>query len=478
MQDRHRRTTTAGRILAITLTISGATLVLEPEASASGYLTSRFGADHGTPAMSNAYAIYFNPAALGGTKGTQLTGDLGLVLRWASYTRSQEALTPSDPAYRSQSTYTQPNLGNAQLANVLAMPFLGVSTDFGGSKLLHGGFATYVPFGGMATWERKNASDYPGTPGAVDGPQRWHNISGQILAIYNTAALAFTIPDTRLSLGASVSGIVHTVGTVRARNADGSDDTVTPTGDLIEGRSLLTASGFNLGAAFGLYWDPSERARLGLSYTSQPGFGTTKMRGDLTQQLGAASTGDVQRVDFLQSYPDIWRLGGAFRLHPKWELRTDFEYVRWSTFDKQCVVTAGTSCTVSPDGSSPSPDIQLNIPRKWKDAIGARWGIAHWLTDDVEVFGSVGTTTPAVPRETIDASTIDSLRFYFTAGARVDVSKRVALGASYNHIYFVPVHTRGRNTLDDYQPPSRSPSGDGTYKSQIGFINLNATYRF
>ncbi|MGZ5971616.1 MAG: hypothetical protein ACXWP4_28290, partial [Polyangiales bacterium] len=34
-------------------------------ASASGYLTARFGADHGSPVASNPYAIYYNPGAIG-----------------------------------------------------------------------------------------------------------------------------------------------------------------------------------------------------------------------------------------------------------------------------------------------------------------------------------------------------------------------------------------------------------------------------
>src|SRR5262249_18470660 len=50
-----------------------AALAWPEEAEASGYLTARFGSDQGTPAQPNTFAVYFNPAALGGTKGTTLT---------------------------------------------------------------------------------------------------------------------------------------------------------------------------------------------------------------------------------------------------------------------------------------------------------------------------------------------------------------------------------------------------------------------
>lgn len=430
--------------------------------------------------MANTYAIYFNPAALGGTTGTTITGDVSLLLRWAEYKRGADALSPSNEDLRNDPDYVRANTGKANLLNLLALPFLGVNTDFGGSKYFRAGYAVYVPFGGLATWDR-NENAHSNTPGTVDRVQRWHNISGQILAIYNSFAFAVKV-HPRLSLGFNVSPIIHTVGTVRARNPNGSDDTVV-NGTLSEGRSLLEASGVNIGAALGAYWEPTDRLRFGLSYTSQPGFGTTNMSGELKTQLGAGAPGTT-KIDFSQTYPDIIRFGVAGKATEKLEIRGDFEFVRWSVFDKQCVVQAGTECDAADDGRvPPGSGIILNIPRRWNNAVGFRAGPAYQLNDSVELFGSLGITTPAVPKETIDASTIDSTRLYGTVGARFALSKHFALAASYNHIYFFDVNTRGANDQNlvgkpaDYTP-SRSPSADGRYRSQIGFMNLNVAYTF
>ena len=95
----------------------------------------------------------------------------------------------------------------------------------------------------------------------------------------------------------------------------------------------------------------------------------------------------------------------------------------------------------------------------------------------------------AVPKETIDTSTIDSSRLYGTVGARYVLSEHIALAASYNHIHFFTVDTKGRNDQDIQAHPakspgggdynaSRSPSADGKYKSEIGFLNLNMAYTF
>ena len=463
----------------------GVTLIAPSDASASGYLTARYGSDDGTPAMANAFAIYFNPAALGGTKGTTITGDVSAVVRWASYQRTNDALSPSDPASKNDPGYVAANTGKANLLNVLALPFVGVNTDFGGSERFRAGWAVYVPFGGQADWTRRQG--VPGYPGSIDGVSRWHNISGQILAIYNTFAFAVKLPG-HFSVGASVSPVVHLVKTVRARNADGSDDTVNGA-NLIEGRSLIEAHGLNLGAALGVYWEPNDQLRLGLSYTSQPGFGETKMTGTLTNQVTNSPPGKAD-VDFYQTYPDILRLGAVVNATRKLEVRSDIELVRWSVFDKQCVVPKGQKCNVAEDGRDLSGGaVVLNIPRRWNNTIGVRVGPAYQLNDRLQLIGSLGFATPAVPKETIDPSTIDSLQLLGAVGMRFVLNEHLAFGAAYNHIHYFTVNTNGANDQDISAHPSgqpggadynvsRSPSADGRYKSEIGFLNLNVAYTF
>lgn len=469
------RSTQRGGLIALAATVAFA--FTTSKAHASGYLTARFGSDHGTPAAPNPYAVYYNPAALGGMKGTQIVGDLSLGIRTVTYDRSADALTPSNPSFRNNRDYIAANFGRAKLLNVVPLPFLGAASDLG-TKNLRVGYALYVPFGGLAEWNRKTATDY--APGAVEGPQRWHNISGQILAIYNTAAIAYRFPDARVSIGANFSAIYHHAETVRARNIDGSDDIRLANGALKEGRSYINVTGLNFAAALGVYWDPTDDLKLGLSYTSQPGFGTTRMSGTLEQQFGTDPTRAAKtNVDLLQTYPDIIRLGAGYRTTRTTEVRFDFEYVRWSVFKRQCLVNEGKHCNVNADGSAPTgSDVILNIPRDWKDAIGARLGGAWWPMEALELFGSVSMTTSAVPKETIDPSTIDSTRFYLALGGRYELSRTLALAASYNPIYFVPVDTKGANKHDQYAQPSRSPSADGKYSSMIHLFNVNATVSF
>lgn len=474
----HARKATFAAITLLTLAVGVGT---PTEARANGYLTARFGGDHGTPAMANTYAVYYNPAALGGTTGTTITADVSLALRYAHYKRPEEALSPSTNAsdrLRADQGYVAANTGDGNLLNLLALPFAGINTDFGGSPYFRAGYAIYVPMGGMASWDRRDG--VPGQPGSTDGVNRWHNISGQILNIYNTFAGAVVIPNTGLSFGASISPVIQHVATTRARTADDSDDTTNSNGTLKEGRSYLDASGVNIAASFGAYWQsPDSRIRLGATYLSQPGFGTSRLSGTLN---GVVQGGAYvkQDIDFLQTWPDIIRVGGAWRLpNDKVEIRSDLEYVRWSVFENQCVVIKGRDCKINADGSSPNAqDIVLNIPRNWKDAVGYRLGAGYFANSDLELFASGGFATSAVPKETIDASTIDAFSISGSLGARYTVSRHFAFAVSYNHIYYLPVDTKGANKLNEFASPSKSPSADGKYTSQIGLLNANASYTF
>ena len=472
-----------------------AAALVASSAGATGYLVARFGADHGTPAIANPYSVYYNPAAMGGATGTQLALDAAILFRQATYNRTADALTPSTGTADSYcnaglsaqacAEYRASNTGEAKLSNVSALPYLGAITDFGGSDFRLGG-AVYVPYGGSADWGRNTY--YQGssiTPGGYDGPQRWATISGKIQSLHATLAGSYTLRDLRLSLGANVSFISNSVVTVRARNTDGSDDTRITEGDRFgEGRSLLDVKSNTFGAAVGVYWEPLEdrSVTVGASYTSQPGFGENRLKGKLAFQGGVSvsdqlpPTGDV---DLLQSFPAVWRLGGTWKIdaEKKWELRADGVYAQWSVFDKQCIVKSGEDCKLNPDGSQSATGVVVNIPRNWKDAWGVRVGAANYLNKDVELFGSVGYTTPAAPTTTVDASTLDSTRYTAGFGGRFQVTENLKLAASAAVVYFTPL-TVTDSIYGTQKGESKSPSANGEYKSIVPMVDLNGIYTF
>jgi long-chain fatty acid transport protein len=487
-------------------------------AHASGIAAARFGGEHGHPTTDNATAIYYNPAGIALSKGTHIFVDATLALRWASYTRP--AAGPDDvamgttPVQNSQQTLELApgaNDGKATLFNAIAAPFLGVTSDFG-TDFIYGGIAGYFPFGGSAVWDQNPT--YNGNeqfPGAVDGVQRWYSIDGTIRSLYLTAALGFNIRKIGLSLGLSGSAIRSNVATIRARNADGTDDLVQANamGELAlkEGRSRVDVKGWQGGFGVGLVYDVLKQGKyfLGLSYTSQPNVaGGMKLEGELVNVL-ALSPASTSQVELTQTLPDIFRLGVRIRPTEKYEIRVFGDYTRWSVFDKQCLLDKSEpnrSCEfenpdnaiddpesfggVPPDPDPADPDVNQtavigvaqHLPRYWKDAGGVRLGASYWFIPEVEGYIGLGYDSTAVPIETLDPALMDAHKMSVSIGARWQIIKYLALAFTATELVFFETSTRGRNALNRYQAPTKQPSGDGVYKQFFQLFNLYADVSF
>ncbi|MCS6898737.1 MAG: outer membrane protein transport protein [Myxococcales bacterium] len=480
------------RLLLATLALTAAStsLGIPSTAEAGGFLGARFGADHGTPVGRNPFSIYFNPAAIGATKGTQLSIDAAVIYRRASYERSSKDLSPvvlantpkDSPSYKD---YEKSNTGKATISNILALPFAGIVTDLGNNKLpIRLGYGVYIPFGGLASWTRNTDFTNTTAPGGNDGPQRWFNISGRIISLYNTVALSVNVPGTKLSFGANGSLVHHTVETARARNTNGSDDTASQDGTLLEGRALVDARGFNAAAAVGVFYEAiPEKLSIGASYSIRPGFGQMRLKGTLRSQFGQERrANDTEQVELLQTYPDVYRLGMAYRVTESVELRLDGEYVTWSNFKRQCLVNANQNakCLLYDDGSEVKGNdkvIQV-IERNWVDGWAVRFGTGYFLSEQTELFGSALYDASAVPDETLDPTIIDSGKIHWVAGVRQLITPKFALASSFNHVYFFERDTTGKNVFFTRRGESRQPSAGGVYNQQFFYLNINGTYTF
>jgi long-chain fatty acid transport protein len=456
-------------VLAITAALP------ESSAHASGFLTDQFGADQGQPALANTYSVYFNPGAMAGMYGTDITVDGVLAARSLDYNRTgtSSSGTLSDPG----PVYNSANTGQAHLFNVLAAPFGGIVTDFGGSKWRLG-VAAYIPFGGEVSWGKNAAfANSAIDPGGYDGPQRWSSISTNTSSLYTTAALAYRLEKARIGIGVSASAIRTSLVDVRARNADGSDDIVNANGSLKEGRSDLDVSGWQVGAAAGIYWEATKDGalRFGASYTSQPGFGPMRLSG--TFKLYPAATGGTS-ADLVQGYPDIIRFGGAWRLRPDLEVRLDGDWQRWSQFKYQCITNPGGACNADSNGIvNLSNTVKLDIPRDWNDTIKLRGGIAYWVTPATELSASFAFESAPTGKSHEDPLIYDSTRLEPTIGVRHAFTKHLYASLSYTYIYVVPL-TVNDSAYPNYPAISRSPSTNGTYSSELYIFDGALSYRF
>ncbi|HTJ84640.1 MAG TPA: outer membrane protein transport protein [Polyangiaceae bacterium] len=448
-------------------------LALTQSASASGFSTARFGGEHGHPTTDNPTAIYYNPAGLAeDTPGWEKKDwrlkffiDGNLALRWAGWTHAASA-SDSEPDDAKGA-----NSGQADLFNVAAAPFAGASFQY---KDLGIGLGFYVPFGGASAWGKNDAfKDNKKYAGPYDGVQRWHAIDGTIRSIYVSLGVAYDILD-RVSIGVSGNLVMNEVKTIRARNSDGSNDI-----DL-EGRSLIDVSGITGSLGVGIIGEiEPEKVWIGFSYQSQPGFGENTLEGTLTNFL-AGSREDPADIKFLQSLPDIYRLGVRARPIKDVELRVFGDVTNWSVMNRQCVIPAKQdTCDLNEDGSAkPGDSTILQLARNWGPAFGVRVGGSYWVVPEAELFLGVGYDSNAIPDSTLEPALTDFHKASLAGGARVTIGETFAAALSYTHIFYAPRDTTGESVLPSLAPPSRTPDSGGEYTQTIGVINANVQLSF
>ena len=468
--------------------------MLAAQAGATGLLVARFGGEHGHPTTDNPTAIYYNPAGLALGKGTRLFIDASLALRSYTFNRSPDAVSnllqdqPGAPGSVQGGTPAgngvAANSGQASLSNVLAAPFLGVASDLG-IEGLGVGLAFYVPIGGQSKWDKQ--SPVSGYPGAEDGSQRWWVMEGSIRSLYISAAGAYYIKPARLSVGLSVNAVKSEIFTVRARNADGTDDLVNRNtnglGDqyadrLKEGRGLVDLASWDLSLGMGLVYEPIDKMYIGLSYQTQPGFGENTLSGKATTILnnGAADNpGNVKDAEAVQSMPDVIRAGWRWRQDAN-EYRLFGDYARWSKFNKQCIRTKGRDdCDLA------------NIPREWEDAFGVRAGYSRFLKDDlIELYVGAGYDQNAVPDATLEPALYDAEKMSVALGGKVRVlDNALRIAATWTQVIYFdretdvwPRDANGSLIPQGAYASAANPNAAGKYSQSIGVFNLNVEYAF
>jgi long-chain fatty acid transport protein len=479
----HLLRTTPRKLAAVGLL---AVAVWPGAATAGGILVARFGGEHGHPTTDDVAAIYYNPAGMALATGTRLYLDGSFAHRSATYTRPAEAIdNPLAAGERRGGTPADGiavNSGESTLSNLLASPFVGINSNLGVENL-GVGVAFFTPFGGQQLWDQTQASAR--YPGAIDSPARWASIEGTIRSSYIAAGVAYRIPAAKLSLGVTGNLVLSSVDTIRARNANGTDDLETSTGALQEGRSYMNVSGKTGSIGAGVIWQPADNLWIGGSYQSKPGFGEMQLEGRLKQKLGALAPTD-DGVEVHQTLPEVVRYGIRMRPTKDVELRLFGDYARWSAMKTQCLLStsdANRKCGVEADGriAAGASGVIVSIPRNWQDTYGLRAGGSYWVSPAVELLLGAGYDSNAVPSSTIDPALFDMDKATVSAGGRLKLAgEKLVLDATFTQvIYFTrTVAPRPNDGSQTLMPPSRQSDMAGKYEQQVSALVVGVGYTF
>lgn len=456
---------TNSRVIGFILA-TGAYSLTVTTASAGGFVVARFGGEEGHAAGTEVTSLYYNPAGLSFGDGARIYVEGAFAYRTVNYERDPGAI--DNLGTGTPDAEIAANAGTATLANVLVSPFIGAAYA---KKGFGAGVGFYAPFGGQAEWDKNEAyvgnEDYPG---AEDGVQRWANIAGVQRSLYITAALAYALPNNKVSFGLGLNVVSSEIALDRARNALGTDDLIG------EGNALLEVKDTTFAAGLGVMWKPDDKLRLGVSYQSQPGFGEMTLDGTLKTKFGSSPEQTID-VTLHQTLPDILRIGVEYAINDKATARFAADWQRWSSFDTQCLTDqsdAAPKCAFNDDGSLDTANggsgVVVNLPRDWRDTLGVRAGGGYRASDKVEVAGSLSFDSNAVPAPTIDPGLFDMNKLIFQAGVNAQLHRNVSLRATLGHVLYFS-RTTHPGTIE-VAPPSKNPDMAGTYEQSVTYLLL------
>jgi long-chain fatty acid transport protein len=452
-------------------------------AEASGLSTARFGGELGHVVGDNPGAVYYNPGAIGLTKGFNFMADGLFAWRTASYERPERCPAVGSGCGYANSEVGEPsdgvgsNTGTAALSNFAAAPMLGATGNIPINDDLSIGFgaAFFVPFGGSSTWSKNESFEGSRYAGAVDGRQRWWSIDGTLRSLFISAAASVSI-SKMFHIGVSGGAAISQVNTIRAKALDNSNNVGA------EGRAWLNAKDLNGQIGAGVVVTPLDDPmdlRLGFSYQAPVGFNGLTMNGTLSIHDGSGQTTE-QNVDFHHAWPDTFRIGVAYKPLDTLELRLNANVQRWSLLQDQCITNAGAPCEIEENGAEPDgqDDTIINLPRRWNDGFGIRLGTSFWATDSIELFGGVGYDSNAIPDQTLEPALTDFHDVAVNAGAKFTIAENYAIAASYTQIFYISRDTTDTGGLHEFEGDSVGPDAGGKYKQNLGFGNLHFIARF
>lgn len=449
------------------------TIFAASTANASGFGTARFGGEHGHLMTDEPTAIYYNPAGITLKPGIDFMVDGAIAYRLASYTHTSD--TEFDPA---DNPPGPANSGEATLTNVAAAPMLGITAGIPVSEDIDIGFGAgfFVPFGGAATWDQNDVwQDSTLAPGPVDGVQRWYSIHGTLRSMYVSGAFSIGISKL-IHIGISGGVALNQIDSLRARNADGSNNLDT------EGRAWLKAAKWTGHLGGGILFTPLDgKMRIGFSYQAPPGLGEQKLEGTLVTHLGGAIGGREEQVELTQHLPDTFRLGISYRFTDL-ELRLFGDFQRWSLFQDQCIAIAGEPCEVNERGEDINgTSSRANLPRRWKDAGGVRAGVSYWFAPEYEIMGGVGYDSNAIPGRFLDPALTDFNDISVAVGLKLQPIPQFGAMLGYTHLFYIPRDTNDialNATNEGFLGNSTGPDNRGEYTQTIGVFHVNVIGSF
>lgn len=368
-------------------------------ALANPFYVGRYRGLSGGPVDNSAWDVYWNPANLARTGGS-VAFNLQAISRTGTFDRDAALNEVPESAI-------DVNTGKNETGALGFVPGLAARHGWRLGKFNLGiGGTFFVARAGTSSWKKTLMADARHA-GAADGPQRWATINTRMTVISGGLGLGASYRPWKLSVGLTPVINFASLGTVRARNLDQTEDLYQADGRLKEGRVLLedgTDERFTLIA--GVRWDPLDN--LGFGFTWHGGT-TYDLQGRARIQAGTEPEQQVQARLPLQ-VAHSFRFGVRYAPLDWLTLRPEFHWHMWSVMDQQ----------VATNNSPEDPgygDELIPIYRLFQDSFSVRLAADFQVLPTLGLHASVGYES-AVNRDQCSASEIQKILPHYTGESR------------------------------------------------------------
>ena len=454
------------------------------------------------PTSASLASIYWNPAALGLVRGTQVM--VAGTLRLSSTTVNRASIDPGSGA---------PGAGfapGAATANDVMHPahwpigpgaFLGISSDLGGDRFTIG-FATYMPYVQQTKFALSPTGNEPTRYQALE-------IDLRNLALVPALSIRFA-GDFRVGIAPGFLFSTGHLAFAQDTTLDGGKAAVMRDGaenpnaaaryDISSGNGLGDAK-FSVTLAGGLYYR-RQNLEVGLAYSSRP-LGSSVPGVEVAGEHSTATAppmngGGLVKCasgsscvfgDLSYRLPDVWIGGVTWRLRPGLELTLMARWIWFHVHDRIDVRLTG------PTLEAAGVPEHVVLYRGFHDVWDVRGRVSYWFRERVRLGAQLRVETSAVDPSAVNAAAVDGLKIEPMALVEARLWRHLWLSAGYgltlmsqvnaNSSVFDPMAATtcadAGNALDkcvQRDAGQARPTAAGTYTRVVQDFGLTMTAKF
>ena len=296
------------------------------------------------------------------------------------------------------------------------------------------GLAIYTPFGSTVQWEENWIGRFALT-------------RLELRAIFIQPTISYKLSD-KIGIGA---GFVFSNGKVNLQKDIPLNDA---NGNYAHAELSGEANGYGFNA--GIYFQPSEKMSIGLTYRSQVNMKVEDGEATFTVPSSVAVNFPNGKFTSELPLPQVTTLGLAYKINPKLHVALDINYVGWKAYD-----------TLAFDYETNTEKLlDTKSARMYKNTFAFRSGAQYKITQQfVARLGLAYGITP-VQNGYVTPETPDANRINYTAGIGYQLGKHFKIDASFLFTHLERTDTNLETNLS------------GTFKTNVCAPGISISYTF